>query len=233
MEFTSPLVEGTLIKRYKRFLSDIELNSGETVTAHCANPGAMLGLKEPGLKVWVQPVPEESKRKLRYDWQLVEADNTLVGVNTALPNRLTEEALMAKRISQVAEYGTIKREVKYGTNSRVDFLLTQEGLADCYLEVKNVHLMRDYKVQFPDSVTSRGAKHLEELAKVVSGGARAVLLYVVQRDDCDTFELAGDIDPHYAETARKVKAQGVEMYCYACKMTKDGITLYRQLKILD
>lgn len=232
MRFETSLLPGKLVRRYNRFLADIELESGETITAHCANPGAMLGIKDPGVSVWVSEKPPESSGKLNYRWEIVEADNTLVGVNTMRPNSLVEEALHAKKIPELSAYTSIRREVKYGKNSRVDFLLEGENLPPCYLEVKNVHLKRQKGAEFPDSVTARGAKHLQELGLVREQGARALLLYVVQREDCDTFSLAADIDPAYAHAADRAKKKGVETLCYRCKVTLDGIEVTTPLEIV-
>jgi sugar fermentation stimulation protein A len=173
MRFSTPLLPGRLVKRYKRFLADIELNSGELITAHCANSGALLGGTTPGLKVWVSHNPSPT-RKLHYSWQIVEMDNTLVGVNTSLPNGIAEEAILAERILELVGYEHLKREVKYGTNSRIDLLLTSPNKPPCYVEVKNVHLKREGGAQFPDSVTTRGAKHLRELESMVAQGRYAL-----------------------------------------------------------
>jgi sugar fermentation stimulation protein A len=194
MFFPAPLRQATLIERYKRFLSDHRLADSRTVTAHCANPGAMTGLKEPGLETWLSPAANP-KRKLAYTWELVRIGGRLVGINSSLPNRLAEEAIQAGRIPELAGYDTIRREVRYGTNSRVDLLLEDDARPPCYVEVKNVHLKRGAPAEFPDSVTARGTKHLGELAKMAESGAPAVMLYSVQREDCESFTLAADIDP--------------------------------------
>ena len=191
MLFSPPLLPGCLIKRYKRFLADIALASGEIVTAHCANPGALLGVTTPGLRVWVSHNPDP-KRKLAYTWQIVETDDTYVGVNTSLPNALAEEAILGGKIPELLGYKNLKREVKYGQNSRIDWLLTDPDKPDCYVEVKNVHLKRGAGAAFPDSVTTRGAKHLRELETIAATGARAVMLYIIQRNDCmSSFMISG------------------------------------------
>ncbi|MCD7059947.1 DNA/RNA nuclease SfsA [Pelagibacterium xiamenense] len=229
MHFSSPLVPGTLIKRYKRFLADIKLESGECVTAHCANPGGMIGLNMPGLPVWLSK-SDDPKRKLAYSLELVDLPSGPVGINTAHPNRIVAEALKAKAIAPLAHYETIRPEVKYGEKSRVDFLLTGDGLADCYLEVKNVHLVREAGLaEFPDAVTARGARHLADLAKMVREGHRAVMLYLVQRTDCTTFDLAHDIDPSYAAAFDAARAAGVEALCYTTAITREAITLAEPL----
>lgn len=231
MNFPSPLLPGILIKRYKRFLADIKLDSGEEITAHCANPGSLFGATDPGLKVWVSHAPSPT-RKLPYSWQIVEIDNTLVGVNTSLPNSLAEEAILANRIPELSGYSGLKREVKYSDNSRIDILLMDANKPPCYVEVKNVHMKRGTSAQFPDSVTTRGTKHLRDLEKMAAQGARAVMLYVIQRDDCDTFSFAADIDPVYANTAAHAFENGVEALAYGCAVTPQEIQIANQIDII-
>jgi sugar fermentation stimulation protein A len=233
MLLPQPLIEGRLIHRYKRFLADVELADGQVVTAHVANPGSMMGLKAPGLRVWLSQ-SRDPKRKLGYSWELVEADGTLVGVNASRPNAVAWEALAAGRVPELTGYGDQRREVKYGKNSRVDLMLTDPAAArpDCFVEVKNVHLRRrDRLAEFPDSVTARGAKHLRELADMVARGHRAVMLYVVQRGDCEHFAVADDIDPGYARALAEARARGVEAYCYACRITGEAVELDRPLPL--
>jgi sugar fermentation stimulation protein A len=198
------------------------------VTAHCANPGSMLGLKEPGLEAWIAPAANEN-RKLKWDLELLRVDGHLVGINTNHPNKLAAEAIEAGRIAELTGYAALRREVKYGENSRIDILLEDADRPPCYVEIKNVHLKRDTGVpglaEFPDAVTARGAKHLRELANVVTDGGRAVMFYLVQRVDCDRFTLANDIDPVYANAFREARAAGVEAICYACDITTAGITV--------
>lgn len=231
MRFTTPLLPGRLVKRYKRFLADITLDSGEDITAHCANPGALLGGTTPGLRVWVSHNPSPT-RKLEYSWQIVEMDDTLVGVNTSLPNGIAEEAILAGKIPELKGYEALKREVKYGQNSRIDLLLTSPGKPPCYVEVKNVHLKRGSSAQFPDSVTTRGTKHLRELELIAAQGARSVMLYVIQRNDCDTFSFAADIDPVYATTAAHALSHGVEAYAYQCTVAPAGIELATPVNVI-
>lgn len=232
MFLSQPLIPGTLLRRYKRFLADVRLETGEEVTAHCANPGAMMGLNMPGLPVWLSK-SDNPKRKLAWNFELVELDIGLVGINTGHPNKIVGEALSQNRIKEVADYKTHRAEVKYGEASRVDFLLTEPNLPDCYLEVKNVHLLRTKGLaEFPDSTTKRGAKHLEELGNMVDAGHRAINLYLVQRTDCKEFSIADDIDPAYNaafEAARKI---GVEILVYDCKISTSEITLSQALPIL-
>ena len=225
MKFERPLIPGRLIQRYKRFLADIELEDGNIITAHCANPGSMLGLKDPGSRVWLSK-SDNPKRKLAYSWELLELDGAMIGINTAHPNRIVEEAIIKDDIRELAGYATLRREVKYGKNSRIDILLEDEGHPDCYVEVKNVHLLREPGLaEFPDSVTKRGAKHLVELGDMAEEGKRAVMLYLVQRTDANRFSLASDIDPTYAQAFREARERGVEALVYACDITKSEIIL--------
>jgi sugar fermentation stimulation protein A len=237
MRFPSPLIPATLKRRYKRFLADVVLPSGETITAHVANPGAMTGLATPGARVWLSR-SDDPKRKLPYGWELVEVDfgagPELVGVNTAHPNRLVSEALVAARIPECAGYPSLRREFRYGSNSRVDFYLHCPERGPCYVEVKNVHLMRQPGLaEFPDSVTLRGARHMDELAAMVAGGARAVLLFLIQIGSATRFAPARDIDPGYAAAFLRARARGVEAIAYTCVPSLEGIALGRPVPIVD
>ncbi|SHL63221.1 sugar fermentation stimulation protein A [Roseovarius marisflavi] len=226
MRFQTPLVSAVLIRRYKRFLADIRLEDGREVTAHCANPGSMMGLAEPGLKIWVEP-NDDPKKKLKYGWRLVEhADGHFTGVDTSLPNRALRAALEAGDIPELATYGTVRPEQKYGTKSRIDFLLQHTGLPDAYVEVKSVTLSRTTGLaEFPDSVTARGAKHLGELAEMARIGHRAVLFYLIQRTDCAEMTLAADIDPTYAAAFANARSAGVEVLAYGTRITPKAVTL--------
>jgi sugar fermentation stimulation protein A len=233
--FPAPLVRGTLVRRYKRFLSDVTLDGGETVTAHVANPGSMIGLTEPGSEVWLS-ANTNPKAKLGWRWELIRVGDHLVGVNTAHPNRLIEEAIAAGAIAELAGYAVCRREVRYGVNSRIDLLLEDGSRPPCYIEIKNVNLRRgragrETAAEFPDAVTKRGAKHLVELSEMVAGGARAVMLYLVQRGDCDHFRIAEDIDPAYAAALTAARACGVETLCYACDMRLDGIGVAKPMRL--
>jgi sugar fermentation stimulation protein A len=231
MQQPTPLVRGTLIRRYKRFLADVALDSGGKMTVHCPNPGAMLGLKEPGIEVWLSK-SDNPKRKLSHTWELAHVDGGLTGVNTMVANRVGEEAIGGGVVPELDGYAILRREVKYGKNSRVDLLLQDEDRPDCYVEIKNVHLMREAGLaEFPDSVTARGTKHLRELAAMVKAGHRAVMLYVVQRGDCDRFALAEDIDPAYASAFADAKAQGVEAIAYGCALSVKKIVLNKALTL--
>jgi sugar fermentation stimulation protein A len=236
VKFATDLVPASLLRRYKRFLADVELADGSLVTAHVANPGAMTGLTAPAASVWLSH-SANPKRKLPYGWELVEADfgagSELVGVNTALPNALVAEALAAGVITPLAGYGVTRREVKFGQNSRVDFLLENPGRPPCYVEVKNVHLMRRAGLaEFPDSVTARGARHLDELATVARAGARAVMLYVVQIGSAEALSFARDIDPAYGLAFDRARSAGVEALAYRCRITLQGISLADPVPVL-
>ena len=229
MQFPSPLERGRLVSRYKRFFADVVLDDGREITAHCPNPGAMLGLNTPGLPAWISR-SDSPTRKLAHTLELVEADGGLVGINTMHPNRIVAEALEAGLIPELAGYDTVRREVKYGAASRVDFLLTDPARPPCWLEVKNVHLMRGGGLaEFPDCVAARSLRHLAELSREVADGARAVMLYVVQRTDCDRFDAASDLDPAYAQGLLVATQAGVEVLCYDCDISFDRIGLRRRL----
>jgi sugar fermentation stimulation protein A len=225
MDFPAPLARGRLVQRYKRFFADVVLDDGTEVTAHCPNPGAMLGLNTPGLPAWLSR-SDDPKRKLAHTLELVEADGGLVGINTMHPNRLTAEALALGAIPELAGYAQVRREVKYGTNSRVDFLLEGPDRPPCWLEVKNVHLRRSGTLaEFPDCVAARSLKHLRELQAEVAKGARSVMLFVVQRTDCDVFEACADLDPAYAAGLTSAAAAGVEVLCYGCDISPTAIRI--------
>ena len=230
MRFADPLLEGRLVRRYKRFLADVELAGGEVVVAHCANPGSMLGLQEAGAEVWLSRA-QNPKRKLRYTWELLRVDGRLVGINTHHPNGIVAEAVAAGAVPELAGYSGLRREVRYGRNSRIDLLLEAEKRPICYVEVKNVHLRRDGPAEFPDSVTARGAKHLVELGDMMAAGHRAVMFYLVQREDCTRFRIAADIDPAYAAALEKARALGVEAICYCCRISRHAIELDRPLPL--
>jgi sugar fermentation stimulation protein A len=235
MKLQADLVPATLLRRYKRFLADVELVDGSVITAHVANPGAMLGLQAPGARVWLSKSPSKT-RKLPYSWELIEADfgngPELVGVNTMHPNAIVAEALAANAIPELTGYDIIRREVKYGAASRVDFLLEHPSRPPCYVEVKNVHMMRQPGLaEFPDSVTARGARHLDELAAMVAADARAVMLFVVQIGSSTAFALARDIDPAYGRAFDKARAAGVEAIAYTCRIDHDGIVLAGRVPI--
>ncbi len=235
MKYASPLVRGRLIKRYKRFLADVKLDDGTTITCTCPNTGSMLGLTEPGSILWLSE-SDSPTRKYRHTWEMIENDAgagpTLVGINTHLPNKLVTEAIEAGKISPLKGYQSLKREQKYGANSRIDILLDDDDRGRAYVEIKNVHLMREAGLaEFPDSVTERGAKHLAELSEMVRGGHRAVMLYLVQRADANSFNLASDIDPNYAAAFKLAKAAGVEALAYRCQLSPEEIVIDRKIPV--
>jgi sugar fermentation stimulation protein A len=220
------LVEGRLLRRYKRFLADVALASGETVTAHCPNSGSMLSVDTPGAAVWLSRA-DKPGRKLAYTWELIRIGDTLVGINTGRPNGLAAAAIAAGTIPELAGYDRIRREVRYADNCRIDLLLEADGRPRCFVEVKNVTMRRDLEadgpLEFPDSVTTRGRKHLDALAGVVAGGDRAVLLFLAQRGDGNAFAIASDIDPAYALAFGSATGRGVEALCYRCRVSLGGI----------
>jgi sugar fermentation stimulation protein A len=229
MDFPQPLVRGQLVQRYKRFFADVVLTDGTPITAHCPNPGAMLGLNAPGLGCWLSR-SDDPKRKLAHTLEIVEADGGLVGINTLHPNRLVAEALAKDAIPELSGYATHRREVRYGTNSRVDFLLEHPDRPPCWLEVKNVHLRRSGALaEFPDCVAARSLKHLKELTAMVEAGQRAVMLFVIQRTDCDAFEACHDLDPAYAAGLDAAARRGVEVLCYDCDIGPEAIRLARHV----
>lgn len=224
MQFDPPLVEGRLIARYKRFLFDAELEDGTVITGNCPNTGSMLGLTTPGSRIFMS-VHDKPTRKYAHQFELIEADGTLVGVNTGMPNRIAEEAILARLIPSLAPYPLLAREKSYGVNSRIDILLSGEGLPTAYVEVKNVHFSRTPGLaEFPDTKTQRGAKHLEELGDMAEAGHRAVMLYVIQRGDCSSFRICADLDPAYASAFARAKSRGVEAYALDCTVSQSQIT---------
>lgn len=225
MDFPQPLERGTLVSRYKRFFADVVMDDGREITAHCPNPGAMLGLNTPGLPAWLSK-SDDPKRKLAHTLELVEADGGLVGINTLHPNRIVAEALAADAIAELTGYATHRREVRYGENSRVDFLLEHPDRPPCWLEIKNCHLRRAGTLaEFPDCVAARSLKHLRELSAMVRGGQRAVMLFVIQRTDCDAFSACAELDPAYAVGLAEAAATGVEVLAYRCAITPERVTL--------
>jgi len=230
MKFETDLIKGKLIKRYKRFMADVELENGDVVTAHCANSGSMLSVQEAGSTVWLSP-SNNPKRKLKYTWEIIEVDGHNVGINTSHPNKIVEEAILDGLVPELSGYATLRREVKYGQNSRIDILLEDNEKPTCYVEVKNVTLRRGDNADFPDAVTTRGAKHLRELGDMVEQGHRAVMFYLVQRPDCKVMDIARDIDPTYDAELKTAIKRGVEVICYQCRVETDEINVDSPLPV--
>lgn len=234
MLFKSPLTRGKLLRRYKRFLADVLLDSGETVTAACPNTGSMLGLTDAGNHVWLSR-SDSPTRKYPHTWELVEIPGQgLVGINTGRPNYIVSEAIAAGRIAELTGYAGQRNEVKYGENSRIDILLEDKAHPPCYVEVKNVHFFRKPGLaEFPDCVTQRGTKHLQELASMVKQGARAVMVYLIQCQVPSQFALADDKDRSYFNEFRKAREAGVEALALTCHVSTSEITFDRQIPVLE
>lgn len=230
MKFPCPLLRGTMLQRYKRFLVDVRLDSGETITAHTPNPGSMLTCLEPGSPAYISRA-DNPKRKLSYTWELATSAGSLVGVNTGLANLLAAEAIAGGLIPELAGYGSLRREVRYGENSRVDILLEETGRPRHYVEVKNVSMGREGLAGFPDSISVRGTKHMRELAAQVRGGHEATVLFVVQREDCPRFAPADDIDPAYGEALRDAAAAGVGVLAWRARVSPEKIVLAEPLPV--
>ncbi len=232
MRFQTPLVPARLIRRYKRFLADCRLADGTGVIAHCANPGAMTGLADPGAKIWLEP-NDDAKKKLDFGWRLVEdTQGHFACVDTSIANRVVGEALRAHQIAALAEQPQVRAEVRYGQASRVDFLLSGGGHPDTYVEVKSVTLCRRAGLaEFPDTVTRRGARHMEELAEMTRQGHRAVILFLILRTDCTRFDVARDIDPAYGAAFDMARDAGVEAMCHATTITPRAITIGRAIPV--
>lgn len=236
MRFATSLIRGTLIKRYKRFLADVRLDDGRLVTATCPNTGSMMGLTTPGSAVWLSE-SDSHTRKYRFTWEMVETDlgkgPLLVGINTNHPNKLVAEAVAAKRIKHLTGYPLVRREVRYGRNSRIDLLLESPDKGLCYVEVKNVHLSRRHGLaEFPDSVTERGTKHLAEMSDMVRQGHRAVMVYLIQRGEAKKLSFARDVDPVYGAAFDAAAAAGVEAIALRCRMSQEEIVVDRPVPIV-
>jgi sugar fermentation stimulation protein A len=225
------LVRGILLKRYKRFLADVKLDNGQIVTAHCPNTGTMKACSEAGQPVYLS-LHDNPKRKLKYTWEIIEMPTSLVGVNTLVPNRLVFQSAQAGLIHELAGYETVEREVKIGSNSRIDLRLSNGQKDHCYVEIKNCTLVYDGLAQFPDAVTTRGLKHLNELEKLVQSGYRSVMFYFIQRMDASVFKPADQIDPAYGNGLRRVVKRGVEIIAYDVAIDLAGIKLNRKIDCL-
>ncbi len=227
MKFKKKLLQGTLIKRYKRFFVDINYKN-EKITAHCPNSGSMMGLLEIGNTVWFSQ-SDNPKRKLKFTLQIIEVNNKLVGINTHLTNKLVLEALEEKKIQSLIKFSDIRTEVKFSKSTRFDFLISNSK-KKCFLEVKNVTLKRQKDVaEFPDAITSRGFKHLKELINAQKKGYRSCILYLVQREDCKSFKIAKDIDAEYKNIFDIAVKNGVKILCYDCKLSADEIIINNQI----
>lgn len=234
MKLNAPLIPATLLRRYKRFLADVRLETGEEITATCPNTGTMLGLCDPGLTIWLSRSASPT-RKYAHTWHLTDKPGIgLVGIDTSLPNRIAEEAITAGPLPELAGYATLRREVKYGANSRIDLLLEGNGRPACYVEVKNVTLIRQPGLaEFPDCATARGTKHLHEMAEMVRQGHRAVMLYVIQCANPARFALTPDLDPVYFKAFREARKAGVEAMAFTCHVKLDSISLKAQVPVTD
>ena len=227
MKFNKKLLQGTLIKRYKRFFADIKYKN-KIITAHCPNSGSMMGLLDKGNKVWFS-ISNNPKRKLKYTLEIIEVKNEKVGINTLLTNKIVFEALSNKKIDTLIKFKNIKPEAKFSDKTRFDFFLSNDK-EKCFLEVKNVTLLREKKIaEFPDAITSRGTKHLNELCNAIKKGYQSYILYLIQREDCDSFKIAKDIDEDYKIAFVKALKNGVKILCYDCKLNSEEIKLNKQI----
>ncbi|MBY0224707.1 MAG: DNA/RNA nuclease SfsA [Hyphomicrobium sp.] len=237
MQFKTPLLRGRLVKRYKRFLADVILDDGREITATCPNTGSMMGLSQPGLAVWLSESASPT-RKYAHTWELVELGDgksrSFVGINTSHPNAIVSEAVTEGLIAPLSGYASMRREVKYGQSSRIDLLLEDPAKGLAYVEIKNVHLLREAGLaEFPDSKTERGVKHLAELTEMIRAGHRAVMIYLIQRGDAARFRPARDIDPKYADALSAARSAGVEAYAITCRLTPEAITVDRILPAIE
>ena len=232
MKFSNNLIKAKFVKRYKRFFSDHILENGQLVTAHCPNTGAMTGVAKEGITSWLSE-SNDPKRKLKWTWELTQENDTIVGVNTHNPNKIIQEAINNKEIKELLNYKILKREVKYGVNSKIDIFLQDDNKVNCYVEIKNVHLSREKGLaEFPDGITSRGTKHLKELANVAKDGDRAVMLYLIQRNDCNYFKIAEDIDIEYGKAFIDALNAGVEVICIDTILNTSEINIGKKIKLL-
>jgi sugar fermentation stimulation protein A len=227
MKFKEILLQGTLIKRYKRFFVDIKYKN-QTIIAHCPNSGSMRGLLNKGNKVYFSKA-DNPKRKLKYTLEMIEVEKKLIGVNTHLSNKIVLEGLKSKKITELIKFNDIQTEVKFSDNTRFDFMISNSN-KKCFLEVKNVTMCRESKVaEFPDSITSRGTKHLNELVNAKKKGYESYILYLIQREDCKTFKIATDIDKNYKIAFDKALKSKVNVLCYACKLSNKEVKISNQI----
>ena len=222
------LIPGTLLKRFKRFLADVKLETGEIVTAHCPNTGSMKGCSEPGRTIYLSS-HNNPKRKYKYTWELIAMPTSLVGVNTLVPNRLVFKSIDQKLIPELSQYTHIQREVKIGEHSRIDLMLTDDNARRCYVEIKNCTLVNETVAQFPDAVTSRGLKHINELENLTAAGHRCMMFYFIQRMDAQVFRPADHIDPKYGRRLRQAVGNGIEVLAYDVQIDLQGIELNKKI----
>ncbi|RPH02501.1 MAG: DNA/RNA nuclease SfsA [Candidatus Pelagibacter sp. TMED153] len=228
MNFENKLISGVFIKRYKRFFVDVCVKN-KIITAHCPNTGSMQGLLKEGNKVWLS-LSNNPNRKLKYTLQIIEENGSKVGINTHLTNKIVFDALDNNLIKEIDKNISIKPEVKFGDKTRFDFLVTKKNFK-AFIEVKNVTLSRKAKIaEFPDAVTSRGAKHIEELNKASKKGYKIFIAFIIQREDCKEFAIAKDIDPKYSELLTKSIKKKLNILCYDCKFSSKGIKLNNRIK---
>lgn len=232
MEFTPPLQQGVLLRRYKRFLADIQLDDGGEITIHCPNTGSMRNCLFPGESVWFS-TSNNLKRKYAHTWELTATPTgCLIGIHSGQANTLAEEAITRGVIAELQGYTQLSREVKYGDeNSRIDILLRDDKKADCYIEVKSCTLLENGQGYFPDAISLRGQKHLRELMQVIKQGQRAVLLFVVQHSDIDCVAPAEHIDPEYAKLLKQAVISGVEVLAYRCLLSPTQIALAHSVPV--
>lgn len=230
MRFEQPLLEGTLIRRYKRFLADVKLRNGDEITAHCANPGSMMGCSEPGSRVLIS-VHEDPRRRFKHQIEVIYAGRTPVGIHTGRPTGVLTEAVMQGKISELAGYATLRREVHAPRQGRIDLLLEGNGLRSCYIGVENVTLAYEGVAYFPDVVTAQGIQNMSELTDIVREGNRAMIFFLAQRADVEWFRPADHIDPDFGQAFRDAIARGVEAICYRAKVTRKGIELDKKLPV--
>lgn len=225
MQFDPPLIPARLLRRYKRFLFDAVLDDGREITGSCPNTGSMLGLTDPGSRIWLSQHETGPTRKFRHRFELIEVGGVTVGVNSGMANRFAEEAIRSGMVPGLAPFSALKREQKYGRQSRIDFLLSGPDQADTYVEVKNVHFSRvPGLAEFPDTATERGVRHLDELGDMVEAGHRAMMLYLIQREDCHSMAIANDLDPVYAAAFARARRRGVEVAAVNCHISPTEIS---------
>jgi sugar fermentation stimulation protein A len=230
VRFEQPLIEGTLVRRYKRFLADVKLTNGQEVTVHCANPGSMTGCSEPGSKVLVS-MALDPRRKFKHQLEIIYAGRIPVGIHTGRPNAVVAEAIGKGLIPELAGYSTLRREVLFGRDRRIDILLAGNGLRSCYVDVKGVSLANDEVAMFPDVVTENGEEQMSELVDIVREGRRAMVFFLAQRADVARFKISDSADPEYSQAIRDAVARGVELVCYRAKVTRRGIEIDRQVPV--